>query len=30
LLVLRQQKAYQRVVTPFDGFVTRRNTARRA
>jgi F0F1-type ATP synthase beta subunit len=30
LLVLRQQKAYQRVVTPFDGVVTRRNIARRA
>src|SRR5437660_7992621 len=25
LLVLRQQKAYQRVVAPFDGVVTRRN-----
>jgi RND family efflux transporter MFP subunit len=25
LLVLRQQKAYQRIVAPFDGVVTRRN-----
>jgi multidrug resistance efflux pump len=25
LLVLRQQKAYQQVVAPFNGVVTRRN-----